>query len=138
MYIAAIHKTFIVMEKQKYELEFTFNTSQKLIFQRLSTPSGLSEWFADKVTFVNKNYAFEWNGSVQEAKVLSKKANEYIRFQWLEEEDEDTFFEFRVTKDELTRDVALIITDFAEKDEIDDSKDLWEQQVGELKRAMGI
>ncbi len=126
------------MKKQKYELEFTINTSENIIYKRLSTPGGLTEWFADKVTFIDKNYAFEWNGSVQEAKVLSKKSNEYIRFQWLEDEGEDTFFEFRMTKDELTNDIALIVTDFAEEDEIEDNKKLWEQQIGELKRVLGL
>ncbi len=126
------------MKKIKYELEFTLRTSLKLVYQRLSTPSGLSEWFADKVTYVNKNFAFEWNSSTQEAKVLGKKANEYIRFKWLDDENEDEYFEFRINKHELTRDVALIVTDFAYESEIEDNKELWTQQIGELKRALGL
>jgi hypothetical protein len=66
-----------------------------------------------------------------------KKANEYIRFQWIDE-DSDTFFEFRITKDELTGDVALIISDFADEDEIEDATDLWESQVNDLRRAIGL
>ncbi len=126
------------MDIIKYELEYTFKTSQKLVYQRISTPSGFSEWFADKVTYINKNFAFEWDGNVQEAKILAKKANSYIRLKWLDDDVEDTYFEFRITKDELTREISLIITDFAEEDEIDDSKDLWNQQIGDLKRALGL
>ncbi len=126
------------MEMLKYELEYTFKTSPKLVYQRLSTPSGLSEWFADKVTYINKNFAFEWNGSVQEARVLSKKANNHIRLKWLDDDGEQTYFEFKITKDELTRDVSLIITDFADETEIDDSKHLWDQQIGNLKRVLGL
>ncbi len=125
------------MTKEKFQLEFTLNTSPKLLYTRLSTPSGLSEWFADNVQINGKNFTFFWDDSEQVAKLLMKKANEYVRFQW-EEDDGECFFEFRITKDELTGDVALIITDFAESDEIEDTKDLWESQVGELRRAIGL
>ncbi len=125
------------MAKKKFQLEFTLNTSPKLLYTRLSTPSGLSEWFADNVQLDGKNFVFFWDNSEQVAKMLMKKANEYIRFQWLDE-DKDTFFEFRITKDELTGDVALIISDFADEDEVEDAIDLWESQVAELKRAIGL
>ena len=128
------------MAKTQYELEYTLNTSPKLIYTRLSTPSGLSEWFAHNVKLNGKNFVFDWDGTEQEAKVLMKKANEYMRFKWLEDidEGEDTFFEFRITKDELTNDVSLIITDFADDDELEDNKGLWDQQISELKRAIGL
>ena len=125
------------MDKEKYSIEFTLNTSPKLIYTRISTPSGLSEWFADNVQINGKNFNFFWDGSEQIAKLLMKKVNEYVRFQWVDDED-DTYFEFRITKDELTGDVALVITDFAEADEIEDSKGLWDSQVSELRRAIGL
>jgi uncharacterized protein YndB with AHSA1/START domain len=125
------------MAKKKFQLEFTLNTSPKLLYSRLSTPSGLSEWFADNVQLDGKNFVFFWDNSEQIAKLLMKKANEYIRFQWIDE-DSDTFFEFRITKDELTGDVALIISDFADEDEIEDATDLWESQVNDLRRAIGL
>lgn len=125
------------MTKEKYQIEFTLNTSPKLLYTRLSTPSGLSEWFADDVHLNGKNFTFIWDNSEQVAKMLMKKANEYIRFQWIDE-DHESFFEFRITKDELTGDVALIITDFAEEDEVEDSKGLWDSQIGELRRAIGL
>jgi len=125
------------MAKKKFQLEFTLNTSPKLLYTRLSTPSGLSEWFADNVQLDGKNFVFFWDNAEQVARLLMKKANEYIRFQWIDE-DEDGFFEFRITKDELTGDVALIISDFAEEDEIADATDLWESQVNDLRRAIGL
>ena len=125
------------MAKKKFQLEFTLNTSPKLLYARLSTPSGLSEWFADNVQLDGKNFVFFWDNSEQVAKMLMKKANEYIRFQWLDE-DKDTYFEFRITKDELTGDVALIISDFADEDEVEDAIGLWESQISELKRAIGL
>ncbi|MFN8254716.1 MAG: START-like domain-containing protein [Bacteroidales bacterium] len=125
------------MPKVKFELEFVINASAKLLYSRLSTPSGLAEWFADDVHLRGKNFAFIWDKTEQEAKVLMRKPNEYIRFRWENEEDE-YYFEFKITKEELTNSVSLLITDFADEDEMDDSKSLWEKQVGKLQRALGV
>ena len=126
------------MEKIQFQLEFTINTSSKLLYTRISTPGGLAEWFADDVRLKSKNFTFFWDGSEQTAELISKKTNEYVRFHWIDDEEDDSFFEFKINKDELTNDVALIVTDFAEEDELEESKDLWEQQISELKRAMGL
>ncbi len=124
--------------KTKYELEYMLNTSPNILFARLSTPEGLAEWFADDVNIRKGKYTFSWEGTQQIASVIQKKANKYIRFRWLDEEDADAFFEFRIHTDELTGDVALVITDFAEDDEKDDAVDLWDTQISELKHAIGL
>lgn len=121
----------------KFELEYTFNTSSRVLFNRLSTPAGLAEWFADDVNLKNGQYSFVWDGVEQFAEVVSKKDNKHIRFRWVDE-DEETYFEFRIEKDELTGDLALMITDFAETDEKEDAVDLWDTQVSELKHALGL
>jgi len=124
--------------KTKYELEYTLNTSPNILFNRLSTPEGLSEWFADNVNLRKGKYTFIWEGTEQDAAILQKKANKFIRFQWVEDRDEEFYFEFRISTDELTGDVALLITDFAEEDEKDDAIDLWDTQISELKHAIGL
>ena len=124
--------------KTKYELEYTLNTSPSILFNRFSTPEGLSEWFAENVNLQNGKYTFIWEGSEQEASVLQKKNNKLIRFHWEDDEDADAYFEFRIHTDELTGDVALLITDFAEEDEKDDAIDLWDSQISELKHAIGL
>ncbi|MEN8157225.1 MAG: START-like domain-containing protein [Bacteroidota bacterium] len=124
--------------KTKYELEFTLNTSPTILFNRLSTPEGLSEWFADDVNLRKGKYTFIWEGTEQEASVVQKKSNKFIRFQWDDEEEEEAFFEFRIRTDELTGDVALLITDFAEEGEKDDAIDLWDTQISGLKHAIGL
>lgn len=123
--------------KTKYEIEFTLNTSPSILYNRVSTPEGLSEWFADNVNLKKGLYTFIWEGTEQEASVVQKKANKFIRFHW-EDEDEESYFEFRIHIDELTGDVALIITDFAEEEEKDDAFDLWDSQISELKQAIGL
>ena len=124
--------------KTKFELEYTINSSPKVLFNRLSTPGGLAEWFADDVNIKGKVYTFIWDGTEQKAKLIQKKENLYIRFQWIDENEDKTYFEFRITTDELTGDVALLITDFAEEDEKDDAIDLWDTQIAELKHVLGL
>lgn len=124
--------------KTKFELEYTINSSPKVLFNRLSTPGGLAEWFADDVNIKGKVYTFIWNGTEQQAKLIQKKENLYIRFQWIDDNEDKTYFEFRITTDELTGDVALLITDFAEDDEKDDAIDLWDTQIAELKHVLGL
>lgn len=123
--------------KQKIVLEYPINSSPKVLYTRLSTPGGLAEWFADDVNLKGSVYSFIWDGSEQKAELLQKKENKYIRFSW-EEEDEDTYFEFRINIDELTKDVALVVTDFVDEDEKEDSIELWNTQIAELKHVIGL
>lgn len=124
-------------EKEKFELEYLIKTSTKILYNMLSTPSGLSEWFADDVNIRNDIYTFIWDGSEESAKLLGKKNGEYIRFKWEEDEDDEAYFELRIKIDSLTKEVALIITDYAEPDEIEESKLLWENQINELMHVLG-
>ena len=124
--------------KKKFELEYTINSSPKVLYNRLSTPGGLAEWFADDVNLQGKIFTFIWEGTEQKAEVLLKKDNKFIRFHWVSEEDIKTFFEFRIAQDELTGDVSLLITDFAEEDEKNDSIDLWDTQIAGLKHVIGL
>ena len=124
-------------EKQEFNMEFVVKASPKMLFKFLSTPSGLSEWFADNVNSRGKEYTFFWDGSEEKASVISKKADQVIRFRWEEEEDEDAYFEFKIVTDDLTNDVSLIVTDFAEEDELEESRLLWESQINSLLHAIG-
>lgn len=124
--------------KQKLELEYTINSSPKVLFNRLSTAGGLSEWFADNVNVKGKTFTFIWGESDQIAELILKKDNKYVRFRWIDEKDEKFYFEFKVNIHELTGDVALLITDFAEKDELDDTIELWNTQIAKLKHVLGL
>lgn len=124
--------------KKRILLEYTINASPKVLFPRLSTPGGLAEWFADDVYVKGKIFSFIWDGVENIAEVVQKKENRYIRFHWVEETDPNTYFEFRITMDELTNDVALVITDFAEEDEKADTIELWNTQIAELKHVLGL
>jgi hypothetical protein len=122
------------MSKQKIELEYVVKCSPKVLFNRLSSASGLSEWFADDVSVSGKIYKFIWDGSGQDAELVLRKENVVVRFDWV---DDDTYFEFKITRDELTGDVSLLITDFADADEVDEVRSLWDSQVTNLKHIVG-
>ena len=103
----------------------------------ISTPSGLSDWFADNVNVRDEVYTFFWDGSEESAKVLSKVKDQSIRFQWEDDEGEDVYFEFRIKIDSITREVALIITDFPEAGDEESNRNLWESQLDGLRRVLG-
>lgn len=127
-------------DKIKFNIEFPIQASPQLLYQYISTPSGLSEWFADNVNSRGEFFTFIWDDSEEAAKLLSKKSGERIKFQWLADEEEgiNSHFEIRIQVDEITKDVSLIITDFAEEDEIDEAKMLWENQIFRPKTSVGF
>jgi uncharacterized protein YndB with AHSA1/START domain len=123
----------------KYELEYTLNCSPKVLFSRLSTPEGLCEWFADDATVDGDVFTFTWNKSESRARLIALKDNKFVRFEWLDAPDEESnYFEFRINIEELSGSLALIITDFTEPEEKDDAIFLWNTQIDDLKRALGI
>lgn len=126
-------------DKLKYEMEFPIQVSPSLLYQYISTPSGLSEWFADNVNSRGELFTFMWEGSEEEAKLLSKKADDRIKLRWIEDEEEglNYFFEMKIQVDEITKDVSLMITDFAEEGEEDEGKMLWDNMVSGLKQILG-
>jgi len=125
------------MQNERIELEYTINTLPKILYYRLSNPSGLEEWFAKKVIAKDGIFTFKWERSEQQAELLEKKKDNYVKFKWIDSND-DTFFEFRIQKQELTGDVALKITDFAEPDEKDDIIAMWDEQIDGLKHTLGV
>lgn len=125
--------------KVKYELEFPIQSSPQLLYQYISTPSGLSEWFADNVNSRGEFFTFIWDGAEENARLASKKTGEKVKFKWVDDNKKDTeyYFELRILEDEITKDVSLMVVDYAIEDELEESKLLWENQVSDLKHVIG-
>lgn len=127
------------MKKEKFHIEYILNNvSRRSLWNHLTTPPGLSAWFADDVVIDDTRYTFKWNKDEQEAEVLLVKPELSIRYRWEEEEEENVYFEFIIHTVELTGATALEITDFAEPSEKKDAISLWDSQVEVLKRTLGI
>ena len=124
-------------EKIKYTLEYNIKTSPKVLYERLSTPSGLSEWFAEDVNIQKDVYTFIWDGSKEQAELITKKAEKFVKFRWIEDSPK-YYFEFKIDIDDLTGGLALNITDFDFEEDIEEAKEMWDYHVNDLKHALGI
>jgi uncharacterized protein YndB with AHSA1/START domain len=125
--------------KVKFEQEYILKTSPKVLNNMLMSPSGLAEWFADDVNVKEDVFTFYWNGSEESARLLGKKTNEFIKWQWLEDEEDglDTYLEMRFKVDPMTKEVLFNLTSFAAKDELEEIQLYWESAIGDLKRVLG-
>ncbi len=125
-------------EKIQFQLEYIINCSPKVLFNRLSTASGLAEWFADDVRVKGNFFTFIWGETDEKAERKNLKDNKMVRYEWVGDDvDDNSFFEFIINLDDLTNDVSLIIIDYAEPDEIEETTDLWTTQIAKLKQLLG-
>lgn len=121
----------------KFELEYTIHTSTPILFEFLTTPSGLSEWFCDDVNIRDGVYSFKWDENTQNARLIKLIEESIVRYQWVEKKD-NTYFEFRIERDDLTNDISLIVVDFADNNEDKNSTTLlWNSQIEKLLHVLG-
>jgi uncharacterized protein YndB with AHSA1/START domain len=124
------------MSKQVFTLEYPVRCSPTILYEFLSTPAGLQEWFAEKVDERDGVFSFTWNGTTDKADMLEMEEDKFIRFQWLHA-PKNEYFEFSIEKSEVSNQTILVIKDFAEKKEIPDQKRLWDFQVNDLFYRIG-
>ena len=125
--------------KKQIQLEYIINCSPKVLFNRLSTAAGLTEWFADDVHVRGNLFTFIWGKTSQNAEKKIHRENRMVRFEWVgnDLDASESYFEFIINQDDLTNDVSLTIIDFAEEDEMEETKSLWGSQVAKLKHLLG-
>ena len=123
-------------KKVKFTLEYPVRCSPGILYEFLATPTGLQEWFADKVDERDNIFSFSWNGAVEKAEILEGEEEKFVKFHWLAAPKEE-YFEFRIEKSEVTNQTILVIKDFAEKKEIKDQRMLWDYQVKDLFHRLG-
>ena len=80
--------------RKRIDLEYIFSSSVTILFSRLSSAPGLAEWFSDDVKHDGNIFTFVWDGIGEEAELVDMKKNSYVRFKWLDADDEEEFFEF--------------------------------------------
>lgn len=119
---------------EKFTLEFHIETTPKLLYTLISTPEGLTRWFAHTILKAEDVYLFKWEGNEQQARLVQAKENEYVVFQWLDDYHKDLFLEMRIETDPVSSGVTLVVSDYAEVPDLDISQRLWNAQVGQLQR----
>jgi hypothetical protein len=124
--------------KGLYSIEYEMNSSPDVLFEFISTPGGLEKWFADRVYIIESNFIFNWeDGEQRQARQVGIKEKDWVRFHWLDEADK-RYFEFKIVIDDLTSEVALIVSDFADSpQEQEESTRLWNQQISDLHHSIG-
>jgi hypothetical protein len=123
--------------KTKFQVEFPIHTTVKMLYPRISTASGLEQWFAEQVKVKGNEFTFIWSGIAQLADLTAIRENQLVRFSW-KDDPEKTYFELRIKIDEITNDMALVVTDFAEEEDKHDSIELWHTQILNLKHLLGL
>lgn len=127
------------MKKEKITLEYPLNyAAEHILWIMIGSPLGLAEWFSDGVTVEDDLYTFTWDDHDQSARLVDKKEGKFIRFQWVEDEGSEAYFEIAIVTQDLTGNVGLIVTEYCEQDEVDDLKLLWNQHAEDLKRKVGV
>lgn len=128
------------MSKEKYTIEYDMKTAPiMLLWNHIATPSGLSQWFADKVTQHGKSLIFNWGGNETCAHIVGTRYGTYMRYRWTDDTDDTRiYFEMKISVSEITSTTTLTIIDFADdKSDEESSRELWNYQVGNLRRILG-
>ena len=113
------------MTKQRIDIEYPLTTkSHNIVWEQISSAHGLERWLADKVEERDGEFIFTWGEpwtqqDVRKAQLIEYVKYDHIRLKWEDDEaegDEDSFWELRIGQSELTKELTLLITDFAEDD----------------------
>ena len=125
--------------RNKLELEYPMRSSSNILFQYISNPSGLQSWFADHVGVQGGDkYKFKWDDGTETNALLIKSVNgKYVRFRIVEAEDTEEYFEFRVAQDAITGDIDLVITEFVNAGDEENTAAIWDAAVDTLKYTIG-
>lgn len=136
--IARLHPSQITdMERVKFTHEFICRASPAIVYQFLTDPACITRWFCDEVDVNDQTYTFVWEGSAEIAELIEDKEADMVRFAWEDAEDEDEYLEFDITKSPVTGETIVYVTDFADDDEVEDQRALWEAQLTRMKAEMG-
>ncbi|MEM9547566.1 MAG: START-like domain-containing protein [Bacteroidota bacterium] len=125
------------MGRERIDMEFIFRASPAILYTFLTTPACIIRWFCDEVDIQDDVYTFSWEGSEEIADMIDDIEEERVRFKWRDADDEEEFLEFKMYKSNITNETILELTDFCDDDEVDEQKDLWEEQMKKLKVEVG-
>ncbi len=122
--------------RKKIIFDYAIRSSPSILYNFLTTPEGLAQWFAEHVDSVDKVYKFFWEGSAEEAEMLETIEDHMVKFS-MEDHEEGEFLEFRIEKSEISNDTILFITEFLEDYDIEDQQIFWNTQIDRLKGSIG-
>ena len=134
------------MGKQRIDIEYPLKTkSPNIIWEQISNAHGLERWLADHVTEEDGIFTFTWGEpwtqqDIRKAHLIEYVKYDHIKLKWDYDDDmdDDAYWEMRIEKSDLTHLLTLLITDFAEDDDAEGLRILWESNLDRLHRASGL
>jgi uncharacterized protein YndB with AHSA1/START domain len=131
----------VTMEKFKFITEFELRSSPKVLFPYISTPSGLEQWFAEKVTVLpNQRFDFQWDGDSHVAKQTGLRINKAVKFEFENTSDDDldnNHLEIKLEVSELTQTTFLRVVDYSSNKDEAELISLWNGFMDNLKEIVG-
>jgi uncharacterized protein YndB with AHSA1/START domain len=130
------------MLKNKFVSDYQINASKKIVFQYISSASGLQEWFADEVKIDDdKNFIFNFDNEDHHAKLASIRINSHVKFEFFDpknpNEEDKAYIEFKIEENELTQTLFLKVTDYSDVYDEEESVSIWDGMIARLKEIIG-
>lgn len=125
------------MERTAITIEYLLRTSPTILYQFFTTPSNLVRWFCDEVDIQGDIFTFSWSGYDEVAHLVDDIEEELVKFEWLDEDREGEYLQFKISISPVTGETILEITDYCDADEVEEQKDLWNTQIKLLKKETG-
>ncbi len=125
------------MARIKYTTEFMVRSSPAILYNFLTSGSSMAQWFCDTCDINEDVYTFGWDGYEENAVLLETEADKYVKYRWEDAEDAEEAFEFTIYKSEISNDTVLTIVDYADDDDVEDQKLLWQSQIETLSKRIG-
>jgi len=129
------------MDKFKFITEFELRSSPKVLFPYISTPSGLEQWFAEKVIVMpNQRFDFQWDGDSHVAKQTGMRINKAVKFEFENTSDDDldnNYLEIKLEVSDLTQTTFLRVTDYSAIRDEAELISLWNGFMDNLKEIVG-
>lgn len=122
-------------KKEKLKLEYEFRASPTILYDFLTDPSNLSQWFADHCDITGDRFSFFWDGYEEVAIAEDREDDEYLKLVW--EDDPNKIIEFKIRKADISGATILTIIDHIDEDEFDGQQLLWDEQISTLKMKCG-
>ncbi len=127
----------VIEKKSKLELEYSLRSSPQILYQYISSPSGLQSWFADHVDVQGgASFKFSWDdGTEYNAELTKNIPGKLVKFDLIGSPGD--YLEFKIAQDEITGDIELIITEMVYPDEAEMSASIWDAAVEQLCSVIG-
>ena len=122
-------------KREKLKLEYEFRASPTILWDFLTNPSNLAQWFADHCDVTGDKFSFFWDGYEEVAIAEERDQDEYLKWVW--EDDPEKMIEFKIRKADISGATILTIIENVEKADFEEQTLLWDEQIVTLKMKCG-